>query len=191
MAHIELDRLLGCSVDELIALVQSMSADNCEQYARAILGRIGGPSFEQLMTRIIQTAAPKDGGPPPRDPGTYYFAVRELFHHVAEDSDVVGRLVLLTMLGHITAGGAPESDHALNCAFHNRQELSGFREGKNDRVLRDPERSRIGNLWTQYLAHLTEIARDRTVKKVSVDEISRTLASVPRDIGYNYGCNND
>jgi hypothetical protein len=98
MALIELDQLLGCSVDELIAFVQSMSADNCEQYARAILGRIGGPSFEQLMTRIIQTAAQNDGGPPPRDPDTYYFAVRELFPHVAEDSDVVGRLVLLTML---------------------------------------------------------------------------------------------
>jgi hypothetical protein len=46
MALIELDQLLGCSVDELIALVKPMSADNCEQYARAILGRIGGPSFE-------------------------------------------------------------------------------------------------------------------------------------------------
>jgi hypothetical protein len=50
------------------------------------------------MIRIIQTAAPKDGGHPPRDPDTYYFAVRELFPHVAEDNDVVGRLVLLTML---------------------------------------------------------------------------------------------
>jgi hypothetical protein len=38
-AHIELDRLLSCTVDELIALVQPMSANNCEQYARAILGR--------------------------------------------------------------------------------------------------------------------------------------------------------
>jgi hypothetical protein len=69
---------------------------NCEEYARAILGRIGGPSFEQLMIR--ETAAPKDGGHPPRDPNTYYFAVRELFPHVAEDNDVVGRLVLFTML---------------------------------------------------------------------------------------------
>ena len=55
MALIELDQVLGCSVDELIALVKPMSADNCEQYARAILGRIGGPSFEQLMMRILQT----------------------------------------------------------------------------------------------------------------------------------------
>jgi hypothetical protein len=75
-----------------------MSANSCEQYARAILGRIGGPSFEQVMMRIIQTAAPKDGGYPPSDPDTYYLAVSELFPHVAEDSDVVGRLVLLTML---------------------------------------------------------------------------------------------
>jgi hypothetical protein len=36
-----------------------MSADNCEQYARAILGGIGGPSFEQLMMQILQTAAAK------------------------------------------------------------------------------------------------------------------------------------
>ena len=98
MAQIELDRLLSCTVDELIALVKPLSADNCEQYARAILTRIGGPSFEQLMKRIIQTAAPEDGSDPPRDPDTYYFAVRELFPHVAEDDDVVGRLVLLTTL---------------------------------------------------------------------------------------------
>jgi hypothetical protein len=98
MAHIELDRMLNCTVDELTALVKPMSANNCERYARAILGRIGGPSFEQVMIRIIQTAAPKVGGHPPRDPDKYYFAVSELFPHVAEDSDVVGRLVLLTML---------------------------------------------------------------------------------------------
>jgi hypothetical protein len=98
MAQIELDRLLNCTVDELTALVKPLSANNCERYARAILGRVGEPSFERLMMRIIQTAAPKDGGHPPRDPDTYYFAVRELFPHVAEDNDVVGRLVLLTML---------------------------------------------------------------------------------------------
>jgi hypothetical protein len=59
LAHIELDRLLSCTVDELVTLVQPMSANNCEQYARAILGRIGGPSFEQLMMRIIETANSK------------------------------------------------------------------------------------------------------------------------------------
>jgi hypothetical protein len=97
-AKIELDRLLNCTVDELTALVKPLSASNCERYARAVLGRIGGPSFEQLMIRILQTAAPKDGGHPPKDPDTYYFAVRELFPHVAEDNDVVGRVVLLTLL---------------------------------------------------------------------------------------------
>ena len=78
VALIELERLLGCSVDELVALVKPMSADSCEQYARAILSRLGGPSFEQLMMRIIQTAAAKGVSPPPSDPDTYYFAAREL-----------------------------------------------------------------------------------------------------------------
>jgi hypothetical protein len=38
VALIELEQLLGCSVDELIALVKPMSADSCEQYARATRG---------------------------------------------------------------------------------------------------------------------------------------------------------
>jgi hypothetical protein len=99
LSHIELDRLLGCTVDELIALAQPMSADSCEQYARAILGRIGGPSFEQLMMRIVETAW-KDRGRPPvnSDPSdAYYLAVRDLFPHVSQENDVVGRLVFLVM----------------------------------------------------------------------------------------------
>src|ERR1700704_2826888 len=32
-----------------------MSAKNCEQYVRAILSRIGGPSFEQFLMRIVET----------------------------------------------------------------------------------------------------------------------------------------
>jgi hypothetical protein len=99
MALIELDQLLGCSVDELIALVKPMSADNCEQYARAILGRIGGPSFEQLIIRIVETAV-NDGGRPPTDVDAYYFAVSDLFPHVAIENDVVGRLVFLAI--HMT-----------------------------------------------------------------------------------------
>jgi hypothetical protein len=99
MALIELDQLLGCSVDELIALVKPMSADNCEQYARAILGRIGGPSFEQLIRRIVETAV-NDGDRPPTDPDAYYFAVSDLFPHVAIENDVVGRLVFLAI--HMT-----------------------------------------------------------------------------------------
>jgi hypothetical protein len=74
-----------------------MSAHHCEQYARAILGRIGGPSFEQLMMRIVQTPCLKDGGHPPMSPGAYYFAVRDLFPHIARGNDVVGRLVLFAM----------------------------------------------------------------------------------------------
>jgi hypothetical protein len=97
LAHIELDRLLSCTVDELIALVQPMSADNCEQYARAILGRIGGPSFEQLMIRIVERADPNDGGRPPMNSDAYYLAVRELFPHIAQENDVVGRLVFLAI----------------------------------------------------------------------------------------------
>jgi|SRR5262249_48913566 len=96
-AHIELDRVLDCTVDELIALVRPMSANYCELYARAILGRTGGPSFEQLMMRIVQTACPKDGGHPPMSPDAYYFAVRDLFPHIAQGNDVVGRLVLFAM----------------------------------------------------------------------------------------------
>jgi hypothetical protein len=98
-AHIELDRLLSCSIDELIASVQPMSADNCEQYARAILGRIGGPSFEQLIMRIVETAV-NDGGRPPTDVDAYYIAVSDLFPHVAIENDVVGRLVFLAI--HMT-----------------------------------------------------------------------------------------
>jgi hypothetical protein len=97
LAHIELDRLLSCAVDELLALVQPMSANNCEQYARAILGRIGGPSFEQLMMRIVETANPNNVGRPPMNSDEYYLAVRELFPHIAEENDVVGRLVFLAI----------------------------------------------------------------------------------------------
>jgi hypothetical protein len=95
MTHMEIDRLLSCTVDELIALVEPMSADNCEQYARTILGLIGGPSFEQVMTRIVETAVPKDGDRPPTNSDAYYFAVCDLFPHVRRDNDVVGRLVFL------------------------------------------------------------------------------------------------
>lgn len=98
MEHIELDHVLDCTVDELIALVRPMSANHCEQYARAILGRVGGPSFEQLMMRIVQTACPKDGRRPPISPDAYYFAVSGLFPHVDRRNDVVGRLVLFAMM---------------------------------------------------------------------------------------------
>ena len=93
----ELDRLLSCNIEELIASVRSMSAKICEQYARGILGRIGGPSFEQLLMRLIETIVPRDGRDPPNNSDEYYFAVRDLFPHVAAENDVLGRLLCLAM----------------------------------------------------------------------------------------------
>jgi hypothetical protein len=97
MPPIELDRLLSCTIDELIAFVRPMSANICEQFARATLGRIGGPSFEQLMMRIVETARAKDGDYPPMNSDAYYFAVRDLFPHITQENDVVGRLVFLVI----------------------------------------------------------------------------------------------
>jgi hypothetical protein len=69
--RLELDWLLKCNVEELIALVRPMSAKNCEQIVRAILDRIGGPTFEQLLTRIIGTMVPRDGRGPPTNSDEY------------------------------------------------------------------------------------------------------------------------
>jgi len=88
----ELDWLLSCNIDELIASVHPMSAKICEQYARAILGRIGGPSYDQLLIRLIETMIPRDGRGPPNNSDEYYFAIRDLFPHVAAENDVLGRL---------------------------------------------------------------------------------------------------
>jgi len=38
--RLELDRLLKCNLEELIASVRPMSAKNCEQIVRAMLDRI-------------------------------------------------------------------------------------------------------------------------------------------------------
>ena len=76
---LELDWLLKCKLEELIASVRPMSAKNCEQYVRAILGRIGGPSFEQFLMRIVETMVPRDGRGPPMNSDEYYFAIRDLF----------------------------------------------------------------------------------------------------------------
>jgi hypothetical protein len=97
LVRIELDQLLSCTVDELVALVQRMPADHCEQCVRGILSRVGGPSLEQLMMRLLETADPKDGVGQTINPDAYYFAVRELFPHIAQKSDVVGRVVFLAM----------------------------------------------------------------------------------------------
>jgi hypothetical protein len=74
-----------------------MSAKECETYTRAMLDRIGGPSFEQLLMRIVETMIPTDGSNPPCSPDEYYFAVRDLFPHVPTESDVVARILAFAM----------------------------------------------------------------------------------------------
>ncbi len=93
----ELDRLLTCDTEELLAAITPMSADDCEHYARAILDRIGGPTFEQYLTRIAETMVPLDESGPPINPDDYYFAVRELFPNVSTEDDVLGRLAAFVM----------------------------------------------------------------------------------------------
>lgn len=95
--YLELDWLLSCKLEELIASVSPMSAKSCEQYVRAILGRIGGPSFEQLLMRIVETMVPRDGRGPPTNTDEYYFATRDLFPHVPAENDVLGRLLCFAM----------------------------------------------------------------------------------------------
>lgn len=87
-SRLELDWLLKCKLEELIASVRPMSAKNCEQIVRAILDRIGGPSFEQLLMRIVETMVPRDGRGPPTNSDEYYFAIRDLFPHVPPENDV-------------------------------------------------------------------------------------------------------
>jgi hypothetical protein len=95
--HLELDWLLKCKLEELIASVRPMSAKNCEEIVRAILDRIGGPSFEQLLMRIVETMVPRDGRGPPTNSDEYYFAIRDLFPHVPSENDVLGRLLCFAL----------------------------------------------------------------------------------------------
>jgi hypothetical protein len=95
--RLELDWLLKCNLEELIASVRPMSAKNCEQIVRAILDRIGGPTFEELLTRIAGTMVPKDGRGPPTNSDEYYFAIRDLFPQVPPENDVLGRLLCFAM----------------------------------------------------------------------------------------------
>ena len=92
--RLELDWLLKCKLEELIASVRPMSAKNCEQIVRAILDRIGGPSFEQLLMRIVETMVPRDGRGPPTNSDEYYFAIRDLFPHARK---MMGRLLCFAM----------------------------------------------------------------------------------------------
>ena len=95
--HVEVDWLLKCKLEDLISSVRPMSANNCEQYVRAILGHIGGPSFEQVLVRIVETMVPRDVRGPPTNSDVYYFAIRDLFPHVPTESDVLGRLLFFAM----------------------------------------------------------------------------------------------
>jgi hypothetical protein len=89
----ELGWLLKCNLEELIASVRPMSDKNCEQIVRAILDRIGGPTFEQLLARIVEI--PRDGRGPPTNSDEFYFAIRDLFPQVPPENDVLGRLLCL------------------------------------------------------------------------------------------------
>lgn len=95
--RLELDWLLKCNLEELVASVRPMSAENCEKIARAILDRIGGPTFEHLLTRIVETMVPRDGRGPPTSSDEYYFAIRDLFPQVPPENDVLGRLLCFAM----------------------------------------------------------------------------------------------
>jgi len=95
--RLELDWLLKCNLEELIASVRPMSAKNCEQIVRAILDRIGGPTFDQLLTRIVGTMVPRDGRGTPTDSDEYYFAIRDLFPQVPPENDVLGRLLCFAL----------------------------------------------------------------------------------------------
>ena len=95
--NLELNRLLTCNLGELIAAVRPMSAQDCEHYARAILNRIGGPTFEQYLMRIVERMISEDGGGPPTNRDAYYFAVRDLFPHIPVEDDVLGRLACFVM----------------------------------------------------------------------------------------------
>ena len=94
---LELDWLLKCNLEELIASVRPMSAKNCERIVRAILDRIGGPTFEQLLARIVETMIPRDGRGPPTNSDEFYFAIRDLFPQVPPENDVLGRLLCFAM----------------------------------------------------------------------------------------------
>ena len=95
--HLELDWLLKCKLEELIASVRPMSAKNCEKIVRAILDRIGGPSFEQLLMRIVETMVPRDGRGAASNSDELYFSIRDLFPHVPPENDILGRLLCFAM----------------------------------------------------------------------------------------------
>jgi hypothetical protein len=92
-----LEYLLSCRIEDLAPAIASMSADDCEKYARSMLDHVGGPSFEAYLSRIINTMLPDDGSPPPVSSDGYYLSVRDLFPHIPDTNDVLGRLCALVM----------------------------------------------------------------------------------------------
>ena len=106
---LRLDHLLTSDMEHFISEVASMSADDCEQYARAILDQIGGPTFDQYLMRIVDTMIPDDGSGPPRNSDDYYFAVRDMFPHISTEDDILGRLagLVMRMAGLRMVGYAP------------------------------------------------------------------------------------
>ena len=45
----------------------------------------------------LRTMLPDDGSPPPVSSDDYYFSVRDMFPHIPDTSDVLGRLCALVM----------------------------------------------------------------------------------------------
>jgi hypothetical protein len=97
MRRFDVEYLLSCNVEELAPAIASMSAGDCEKYARAILTHVGGPSFEAYLSRILRTMIPDDGSPPPTSSDVYYLNVRDMFPHISDTSDTLGRLCALVM----------------------------------------------------------------------------------------------
>jgi hypothetical protein len=93
----DVEYLLSCSIEDLASAITSMSADDCERYARAVLAHVGGPSFEAYLSRVVRTMIPDDGSPPPVSSDDYYLSVRDMFPHVPDTSDALGRLCALVM----------------------------------------------------------------------------------------------
>jgi hypothetical protein len=93
----ELDRFLTCDMGSLIAHIKGMSAIDCENYAKAILARIGGPTLDQYLGKLVEMMIPEGGGTPSNNPDEYYWATRSMFPNISTEEDVLGRLAAVVM----------------------------------------------------------------------------------------------
>jgi hypothetical protein len=93
----DVEYLLSCNMEDLASAIASMSASDCEKYAKTVLIHVGGPSFEAYLSRILGTTIPDDGSPPPTNSDSYYLSVRDMFPHIPGTSDALGRLCALVM----------------------------------------------------------------------------------------------